>query len=203
MRRHRKALSGYASRIRLSTLPSFQENISTLAGLRRQLACSSRSGGPLYEKRYPFLDRDLLEFLFAIPRSQLVRPGERRSLIRRALVGIVPNEVLRRRRKAYVVRSAMTAVAEQWTSLTEVTENMVLAAIGIIDPRTLRCAFEQARQGQEVPLVVIERTLEIEFWLRGLNGLEIVSGRAPCFTSRGTVQDKTGAMASETRTEFS
>ena len=203
VRRHRKALIGYASRIRLCTLPSFQEGISTLAGLRRQLACSSRSGGPLYEKRYPFLDRDLLEFLFAIPRSQLVRPGERRSLIRRALVGIVPNEVLRRRRKAYVVRSAMTAVAEQWTSLTELTENMVLAAIGIIDPRTLRCAFEQARQGQEVPLVVIERTLEIEFWLRGLNGLEIVSGRAPCFTSRGTVQDKTGAMASETRTEFS
>jgi asparagine synthase (glutamine-hydrolysing) len=203
VRRHRKALTGYASRIRLGTLPSFQENIATLDGLRRQLACSSRSGGPLYEKRYPFLDRDLLEFLFAIPRSQLVRPGERRSLVRRALVGIVPNEILRRRRKAYVVRSAMTAVSEQWTSLTDVTEHMVSAAIGIIDPRALRRVVERARQGQEVPLVVIERTIEIEFWLRGLNRLEIVSGRAPFFTSRGTVQNKTDAMSSESRAEFS
>ena len=29
---------------------------------------------PPYEKRYPYLDRSLLEFMFAIPREQLVRP---------------------------------------------------------------------------------------------------------------------------------
>ena len=33
--------------------------------------------GPAHEKRYPYLDRDLLEFLFAVPREQLLRPGQR------------------------------------------------------------------------------------------------------------------------------
>ncbi|MGA8037007.1 MAG: hypothetical protein WA823_14335 [Candidatus Acidiferrales bacterium] len=87
--------------------------------------------------------------------------------------------------------------------LTELTANMVSAEIGIIDPRALRRVVDRARQSQEVPLVVIERTLEIEFWLRGLNRVEIVSGRAPYFTSRGTVQNKTDAMSSEIRAEFS
>ena len=62
-----------------------------LEALRRQLACDALSSEPPYEKRYPYLDRALLEFMYAIPREQLVRPGQRRSLMRRALVGIVPD----------------------------------------------------------------------------------------------------------------
>ena len=33
------------------------------------------------------------EFMYAIPREQLVRPGQRRSLMRRALAGVVPDEL--------------------------------------------------------------------------------------------------------------
>src|SRR6185437_111277 len=46
------------------------------------------------EKRYPYLDQSLVEFVLAIPQSQLLRPGERRSLMRRALANIVPSEIL-------------------------------------------------------------------------------------------------------------
>src|SRR5207302_11459073 len=51
------------------------------------------------EKRYPFLDQTITEFLASIPSDQLLRPGERRSLMRRALVHIVPSEILSRRTK--------------------------------------------------------------------------------------------------------
>ena len=44
----------------------------------------------LEEGRYPYLDQNLIEFILSIPASQLLRPGERRSLMRRSLVGIVP-----------------------------------------------------------------------------------------------------------------
>jgi len=81
--------------------------------LRRQLACSALPTRPAYELRYPFLDRELLEFLFAIPREQLVRPGQRRSLMRRALTGVVPPEISNRKRKAYVVRGPMAAVSSE------------------------------------------------------------------------------------------
>ena len=93
-KRCRAALGGYTKRWRwFGALPSFQENADALDGIRRQLGCRDLTAGYPYEKRYPVLDRDLLEFLFAIPREQLVRPGERRSLMRRALKGIVPEEV--------------------------------------------------------------------------------------------------------------
>ena len=51
------------------------------------------------EARYPFLDQTLIEFLLSIPADQLLRPGERRSLMRRSLAGIVPQEILSRRTK--------------------------------------------------------------------------------------------------------
>lgn len=59
------------------------------------------------EFRYPYLDRDLVEFLFRVPGEQLLQPGRRRLLMRRAMKGIVPDEILERRRKAFVSRSSM------------------------------------------------------------------------------------------------
>ena len=56
----------------------------------------------LREIRFPYFDRDFLEFMYAIPREQIVRVGQRRSLMKRALVGIVPDELLNRRRKTFV-----------------------------------------------------------------------------------------------------
>jgi asparagine synthase (glutamine-hydrolysing) len=110
--------------------------------LRRQLACSVLSPEP-YEKRYPYLDRDLLEFLFAIPREQLVRPGERRSLMRRALAEIVPAEILNRKRKAFVSRAPMLAISQEWASLTNETNHMIGTSLGIILADEFSNAVEQ------------------------------------------------------------
>ena len=98
VKRNRVALTGYEDRTKLfGPLPSFQGHVGTVDVLRRQLACSDLSSDLLREKRYPYLDRDLLEFVSAIPREQLVRPGQRRSLMRRALIDIVPDELLNRK----------------------------------------------------------------------------------------------------------
>lgn len=65
VKRHRTALTGYPHRISFfAFLPSFQENLSTLEGLRRQLQCAALFPGLPYENRYPCLDRDLLEFVY-------------------------------------------------------------------------------------------------------------------------------------------
>src|SRR5262249_459941 len=75
VKRNRAALQGYEHRLNLfGPLPSFQENLGTLEGLRRQLACTDPSLDPPCEKRYPYLDRNLFEFIYAVPREQLVRP---------------------------------------------------------------------------------------------------------------------------------
>src|SRR5213075_2882466 len=110
----------------------FQGNLGTLDILRRQLARAAAPFDPPFDKRYPFLDRDLLEFMFAIPREQLVRPTQRRSLMRRALVGIVPDEILNRKTKAFVARAPMKTVSRDWAKLMEMTQNMVIGSLGIV-----------------------------------------------------------------------
>jgi asparagine synthase (glutamine-hydrolysing) len=174
---HPVALTAYEERLSFfGPLPSFQDNLSTLDTLRRQLGCFVPSAEPVYETRLPYLDRDLLEFLFAIPRDQIVRPGQRRSLMRRALGGIVPAELLARKRKAYVVRGPMTAVSKEWPNLVELCQNMISGSLGIIEPERFLEALVKARQGHEVPLAPLLRSITIENWLKNLSRNGILAG---------------------------
>jgi asparagine synthase (glutamine-hydrolysing) len=188
VKRNRAALSGYEDRIKIfGSLPSFQGNVGTLDALRRQLASCDLSSDLPREKRYPYLDRDLLEFNYAIPREQLVRPGQRRSLMRRALIGIVPDEVLNRRRKAFVARGPMVGIAAEWPHLLELGQNMLMSSLGIADSARFVEALQKTRQGGEVPIVPFMRTLGIELWLRNLTNRHVF-GHEAWQTQAGTKQ---------------
>jgi len=176
VKRHWAALTGYPSRTQLfGPPPSFQKNVSTLDALRRQLARTALPFEPPFEKRYPYLDRGLLEFMFSIPREQLVRPTQRRSLMRRALGGIVPDEILNRKTKAFVVRSPMVAISKDWAHFAEMTQNMLSSSLGIVDPERISVALQRVRRGEEVPMIALRRTLCIEDWLKDLRALGIIN----------------------------
>jgi asparagine synthase (glutamine-hydrolysing) len=176
VKRHSAALAGYPSRTKLfGPLPSFQESVTTLDALRRQLARTALPFEPPFEKRYPYLDRDLLEFMFAIPREQLVRPTQRRSLMRRALIGIVPDEILNRKTKAFVARSPMVAISNNWAHFAEMTQNMLSGSLGIVDPESISQVLQKVRRGEKVPMLTLRRTLFLEGWLKDLCGLGIVN----------------------------
>jgi asparagine synthase (glutamine-hydrolysing) len=51
------------------------------------------------EAAFPFLDRDLVEFLIGVPAPVLVRGGVPKALLRESLRGKVPERILRRRTK--------------------------------------------------------------------------------------------------------
>ena len=187
VRRNRSAFLNYQERPHLlGPLPSFQQNLHAVDTLRRQLACTCLTAGSPYEKRYPCLDRSLLEFLFAIPREQLVRPGHRRSLMRRALVGIVPDEVLNRRRKAYVSRSPIAMITAQYSQLVARCGDMVTESLGFVDAQEFRKALQEVQQGRKAPNVSLMRTLGIEDWLQRLRVQGILDANAttPCFVLR-------------------
>jgi asparagine synthase (glutamine-hydrolysing) len=176
VKRHRAVLTGYPSRTKLfGPLPSFQGNVGTLDALRRQLARTALPFEPPYERRYPYLDRGLLEFMFAIPREQLVRPTQRRSLMRRALVGIVPDEILNRKTKAFVVRSPMVAISNDWAHFVGMTQNMLSSSLGIVDSERISEALQKVRRGEEVPIVALNRTLFLEGWLKDLRAFGIIN----------------------------
>jgi asparagine synthase (glutamine-hydrolysing) len=184
--RNRAALTGYEARTKLfGPLPSFQGDVGTLDVLRRQAACSALSLDPPREKRYPYLDRVLLEFLFAVPAEQLVRPGQRRSLMRRALIGIVPDELLNRKRKAFVSRGPLVAIEAEWPHLLELCQCMLLSSLGIADSNQVVEALQKTRQGAEVPIIPLMRTFGIELWLQHL-GTRHVLGEAEWLTQSAT-----------------
>ena len=167
-RRNYDAVRGYPSRLKLfGPLPSFQENIAVLNVLRRLLADWSLQVDFLREVRFPYLDRDFLEFLYAIPRDQAVGVGKRRFLMKRALAGIVPDEVLNRRRKSFVTRQAKDDVLNR--SFRFVEDGPLISGLaGIIDQQRLEKILRESGYHDAVSVDALERTLAVESWMRRL-----------------------------------
>jgi asparagine synthase (glutamine-hydrolysing) len=167
-RRNRVALQSFQTRLNLfGPLPSFRGNIATLQGLQNQLACEVLPTAPPREKRYPYLDRGLLEFMYSIPREQLVRPGRRRSLMRRGLRDLVPTEILERRRKAYLVRSPVTALQSSHGQIEKLLSDALAVHCGFIDPINLARSTDLITTGKETKQwSLLLKTVLLEYWLR-------------------------------------
>jgi asparagine synthase (glutamine-hydrolysing) len=129
------------------------------------------------EVRYPYLDRTLVEFILAIPRTQIIRPGERRSLMRRALVDVVPDVILSRRTKGTTARRPLLALERDWKELDEFLRSSVVSRCGYVDQSAFRDAANSAKQGNAPYLLWLLQTLSLEFWLR--NALQRRLIRAP------------------------
>ncbi|HYY72954.1 MAG TPA: asparagine synthase-related protein [Candidatus Bathyarchaeia archaeon] len=183
VRRNRSALDGPLSRAKLfGALPSFQNNLRVMDDQRRLLARSPLLAEVLREVRQPFLDRDLLEFIFAVPRDQIVRVGQRRSLMKRSLVGIVPAELLNRRRKAFEYPESPKETQEtsaKWPRPAEIGRHMISAELRLIDLDRFQEALRKAERNEDVPTTSLMHTLTIEFWLRHLATHGVLSTSLP------------------------
>lgn len=168
VRRNRAALSGYSSGLKLfGPLPSFQDHLHMLDCERRVMGSFLLYPELLREARYPYHDRDFREFAYAIPYEQVVRVGQRRSLMRRALVGIVPDELLNRKQKSFFPEP-MKKTSWECPSFVDVFEQLVCTSLGIIDPNRFSEALRRAQRNEEVHLEELRRTLTLESWLRHL-----------------------------------
>jgi asparagine synthase (glutamine-hydrolysing) len=168
LRRYCVNTLGFAEWIaRLGHRPVAIDNILTWLSILETLPHSAPSLLARYEYRYPYLDRDLAEFLFRIPREQLVRPGRRRSLMRRALRNIVPEQVLERRRKAYVIRGPLLSLRQAHDKILGLFRQSLTSELGFIDEGVFRSTFESVVRDDETKwLHAIVRTILFELWLR-------------------------------------
>lgn len=153
------------------------------------------------EYRYPMLDKDLVEFLFSIPREELVQPGRRRVLMRRALRGIVPKEILERRRKAYQLRAPLQSLRQAQEGLRRLWKNSILAEEGFVEIDILRREFDRCVQGEAEWCRAIFRTIAYELWLRTRHADRPASSSAPLRTKSQTFQPR-DRPTSSVRTNF-
>lgn len=117
------------------------------------------------EYRFPCLDKDLVEYLSRVPRHQLVRPGRRRAMMRRALAGIMPNEILERKQKAFQERSPLTALQDARGNVDALFRDSRLEQAGWIQLDAFRRELDEACAGSTMYLRSLMNTIALELWL--------------------------------------
>jgi len=115
---------------------------------------------------YAFLHKPLVEFLLAIPIDQKARPGETRSLHRRAMRGTLPEEIRVRKGKRGPDQAVYRAIGREHARLTQLLDNGRICLRGYANPAALRETLVQAKHGLPVALAALLRTISLEIWLR-------------------------------------
>jgi asparagine synthase (glutamine-hydrolysing) len=147
-------------------LPSIRHFFQMLVQLAGQM---TNTPPALQETRYPFLDRMLFEYMISIPTDQLHRPGQRRSLTRRALRSILPRDVLTRRTKSCSGRCDIVTIEKHLDKIEAMLQSPLSARLGYLDQTHFHTALLTLKNGK-IPrhLQPLLKALSLEFWIRDL-----------------------------------
>lgn len=153
--------------------PGSRDAVQTIMTMSRDLTFASPSR---IEHRYPYLDQNLVEFLCSIPFEQLLRPGDRRSLMRRALSRLLPREILERKTKVSATRCYSLALQKHWDRVEQVLCSPLSSSLQYIDRDKLRADLINVRNGHSpFHLVRLLKALSLEFWLRDVTARGIIA----------------------------
>ncbi len=116
--------------------------------------------------RYPFLHRPLVELALAMPWSLKAVPGEPKAVLRRAMKGILPEQVRCRTQNASTGHAVYNGLRKEWPVLEKLVDSSVLVELGAVDRERLRTALHLARQGHAPDLGGLLSTLTLDAWLQ-------------------------------------
>ena len=140
------------------------------AGVFQQLIRYLASGAQLerdgIEMRSPLLYRPLVEFSFAIPFEQKLRPGQVRSLMRRALSHDLPAKVLNRPGKGEISEAMHKGLLRHGNRIESLMADPLLCDFGYVDRERLRSAITRAKHGAKVNVGALLKTISLEIWLQ-------------------------------------
>jgi asparagine synthase (glutamine-hydrolysing) len=140
------------------------------AGVFQQLIRLIASGGyaerDSIELRSPLLYQPLVEFSFAIPFEQKLRPGEVRSLMRRALRNDLPEKVLNRPGKGEISEAMHKGLLRQSDRVDSLLADPLVCSLGYVDRERLRSAVSLAKHGAKLNVGALLKTISLEIWLQ-------------------------------------
>jgi hypothetical protein len=125
-------------------------------------------GSSAVEKRYPYLDETLVEFLVNVPFGQLSQPADRRYLVKEAFVGLLPREILERRWKSIgASRAYAVSVERHWETVRKLVEKPLLEECHFIRADKFRESLLGLKNGTISPFFIkLLQALHMEIWLR-------------------------------------
>jgi len=139
------------------------------------------------EVRSPLFDERLIRF--AAPRPHLERRSgrETKRLLRRAMRGMLPAEVLapRRFKTGVIVNAVVTGMRAHYPDLlTCLLDSPVLGELGLIQPSVLQRAYsEYLRHGDPDVALALFSTAQVELWLRARRRSSAAPLRVPTDTA--------------------
>jgi asparagine synthase (glutamine-hydrolysing) len=151
-------------RLPQGSLPRFRSsNIEQL----RFLPCTVPRDNPftLYERRFPFLYRPLVELTLRLPPELKVHPCARKIALREAMKGVLPEVVRTRLGKGGVNTRMLWALNHEAPLIERMLRDPILAQMGFVDAAGLRSAYAGTRTGMQQLTVPLFNTLALETWM--------------------------------------
>ncbi|MFZ2058887.1 MAG: asparagine synthase (glutamine-hydrolyzing) [Acidimicrobiales bacterium] len=118
------------------------------------------------ESRVPFLDHDLVEFIFQLPVDQKIKRGWNRYVYRQAMKGKMPEANRTRRSKIGFTNPEAAWTRERAPQIREVFSSSTLSSRGIFDSGRLLEEFDAWLGGKPGDGLAFWRVLVTELWLR-------------------------------------
>lgn len=119
------------------------------------------------ESRVPFLTPAIAEFLFALPDEEVLGDGVTKPVLRRAMRGLVPDQVLDRRDKI-----GFATPERQWLTgplnayVRGVLSSDVAHCIPALDPAAMLASFDRISRGEERWSFKVWRWVNLIEWTR-------------------------------------
>lgn len=119
------------------------------------------------EARVPFLDYRLVEFVFTLPMSKIIRDGTTKMILRESMRGVLPESIRNRRDKM-----GFGTPAETWfrTVLREPFRDILSSKSfedrGYCDVRKIKESFDTFCGGKNLMSSTVWRWINLELWFR-------------------------------------
>lgn len=119
------------------------------------------------EGRVPFLDKELVKFLFSLDESAIIHNGWNKRILRDSMDNLLPAKIARRRKKI-----GFTTPEDEWfirikNSLYEIFSSEEFASRQYFNAKRVVSAFEEfIRHPERYTTMTFWRLLNLELWLR-------------------------------------
>jgi asparagine synthase (glutamine-hydrolysing) len=105
------------------------------------------------EGRFPFLDRDVMELAARLPPRLKLRVLDEKYIVKRVARGLIPDEVVRRKKQPYRAPDAACFVADDSPAwVREVLSEEHVRSAGVFEPRAVAQLFEKCRSARDAAL---------------------------------------------------
>ncbi len=118
------------------------------------------------EARVPFLDHELVEFIFSLPIDQKIKGGWNRAVYRNAMKGRMPEKNRLRRSKIGFTNPDITWMKEKSAEIRAIFSSHELAARDLYNPAQLVTAWDEYLAGRPGDGLIFWRVLVTELWMR-------------------------------------